>query len=149
VGNAIRNLIEKERNRRRNVPTVPIAQEFVPGCATPDDLPAPPARDDDSKVIEGFRELVRRRLGDLAVAVLDARLDGIETKSLVDSPALGSPGKWTIKKVVAGIKALAREYAASLGDPELLQRIEKAMAGEEATVAKRQAAMAMRQAVGA
>ena len=94
VGNAIRNIVEKERNRRRNVPTVPIGQEFVPGSVTAEDLPAPPARDDDSKVIEGFRELVWRRLGDLALAVLDVRLEGGETKSLVDNPSVGSPGKW-------------------------------------------------------
>jgi hypothetical protein len=65
VANGIRNMTQKERNRRRNVPTVPIRKEFTPGSVTPDDLPAKPARDDDSKVIEGFRELVLRRLGGL------------------------------------------------------------------------------------
>ncbi len=30
VGNAVRNLVEKERNRRRNVPTTSISQEFSP-----------------------------------------------------------------------------------------------------------------------
>jgi hypothetical protein len=40
---------------------------------------------------------------------------------------------------------LAREYAASLSDPELLQRIEKAMADESETVGRRRAAMAARQ----
>jgi len=149
VGNAIRNLIEKERNRQRNVPTVPIGQEFVPGSVTAEELPAPPARDDDEKIIHDFRELVRKRLGDLAVAVLDARLDGIETKALVGCPSLGSPGKWTVKRVVFGIKQLARQYAVSLGDSEMLRRIEKAMESEEETVAKRKATTAARQAVGA
>jgi hypothetical protein len=147
VANAVRNMTQKERNRRRNIPSVSIQQEFTPGCATPDDLPAKPDPDDDSKVIEGFRELVRRRLGDLAVAVLDLRLEGGETKSLVGSPALGSPGKWTIKKVVAGIKQLAREFFR--GDPELLRRVEKAMRAEGETIGRRRAAMAARQAVGA
>ncbi len=149
VGNAVRNIVAKEKTRRRNIPSVSIQQEFTPGCATPDDLPAKPARDDDSKVIENFRELVRRRLGDLALAVLDARLDGEETKSLVGCPSLGSPGKWTIKKVVAAVKQLAREYAASLGDPELLRRVERAMAGESETIGKRRAAMTARLAAGA
>ena len=72
---------------------------------------------------------------------------GGETKSLVGYPALGSPGKFVIKRVVQEIKAPAREYAASLDDPGLLRRIERAMAGEEATVQKRRAAMAARQAV--
>jgi hypothetical protein len=148
VANSIRNLVAKERTRKRLLPTTSIGQEFIPGSVTADDLPAPSMpTDDDERVVHDFRELVRRRLGDLAVAVLDARLDGEETKSLIGDPSLGSPGKWTIKKVVAGIKQLARVYAASLGDPELSRRIERAMAGEEATVAKRQAAMARRQAV--
>ena len=34
VGNAIRNMVEKERNRRRWLPTVSIGQEFKPGGVT-------------------------------------------------------------------------------------------------------------------
>jgi hypothetical protein len=150
VGNAVRNLVAKEKTRRRYLPSVPIAQEFVPGSVTAEELPAPPARDDDEKVVEDFRELVRKRLGDLAVAVLDARLDGEETKSLVGCVSLGSPGKWTIKKVVQDVKRLAREYALGIGDPQLLRGIERAMAGESETVGRRRAAMAAaRQGAGA
>ncbi len=141
VANAVRNMTQKERNRRRYVPTVSIGQEFVPGGITADDLPAKSMpTDDDEKVIEDFRELVLRRLGGLGLAVLDARLDGEETKSLVGSPALGSPGKWVIKKVVAGIKALAQEFFR--GDPDLFRRVEKAMREEGETIGKRRAAMA-------
>jgi hypothetical protein len=140
VANAIRNMTQKERNRRRNIPTVSIRKEFQPGSVTPDDLPAKAAPEDSEKVIDGFRELVRQRLGGLGLAVLDARLDGIETKSLVGCPSLGSPGKWVIKKVVAGIKALAREFFR--GDPEMLRGIERAMAAEGETIGKRRAAMA-------
>jgi hypothetical protein len=149
VANAIRNLVAKEKTRRRYVPTVPIAQEFTPGSITADDLPAKPAPDDHEKVIENFKELVLKRLGGLGLAVLDVRLSGEETKSLVGSPALGSPGRWVIKKVVADIKRLAKQYAASLGDPELLRRVERAMAGESETIGKRRATMAARQGVGA
>lgn len=81
-------------------------------------------------------------------AVLDVRLEGGETKSLVGCPSLGSPGKWVVKKVVQDVKRLAREYAASLGDPELLRRIERAMAAESETVGKRRAATAARAAAG-
>ena len=135
VGNAIRNIVEKEKARRRNVPTVSISQEFSPGSVTAEELPARSVPDDEEKVVEGFRELVRRRLGDLALAVLDVRLEGGETKSLVGLPSLGSPGKWVIKKVVAGIKALAREFFR--GDPDLLRRIERAMRAESETIGKR------------
>ena len=40
--------------------------------------------------------------------------------------------------------ALCRHYAASLGDAELLRRIERAMAAAEATVEKRKATVAAR-----
>jgi hypothetical protein len=82
--------------------------------------------------------------------VLVARLDGEETKSLVGCVSLGSPGKWTIKKVVQDVKRLAREYALGIGDPQLLRGIERAMAGESETVGRRRAAMAAaRQGAGA
>jgi len=76
------------------------------------------------------------------------RLAGGETKSLVGSPSLGSPGKWTVKRVVWQVKQPAREHVASLADLAVLRRIERAMADESKTVAKRQAAMAAGQAVG-
>ena len=50
-----------------------------------------------------------------------------------------------LEKVVQQVKELAREFAASLGDSELLRRIEKAMAGEEETIEKRRTATAARQ----
>ncbi len=150
VGNAIRNMAELERNRRRLLPTISIQQEFEPGGVTADDLPdRSPVQDHDERLIQGFRSLVRRRLGGLGVAVLQVRLDGGEVKSLVGSPALGSPGKYVIKRVVQDIKALAREYAASLGDPAFLRDIERAMGREEETIEKRRRAMTARQAVGA
>jgi hypothetical protein len=149
VANAIKNLVEKDRNRRHYLPTVSIQQEFEPGGVTADDLPArsSPAHDHE-KVIEGFRKLLRSRLGDLAVTIFDLRLGGGETKSLVDSPALGSPGKCVVKRIVQQIKKLAEEYAASLGDSTLLRRIERAMADEAATVQKRRATTAARQGHG-
>jgi hypothetical protein len=148
VGNAIRNLAELERNRRRYLPTVSIVGRSEPGGVTADELPdRTPA--EDERVIDDFRRLVGKRLGELGVAVFDVRLGGGETKSLVGDPSLGSPGKWTVKRVVWGIKQLARQYAASLGDSEMLRRIEKAMESEEETVAKRKATTRARAAVGA
>ena len=104
--------------------------------------------DDDERLVHDFRKLVSSRLGKIGVAVLDLRLAGGETQSLAGSPAVGGRGRDTIKRAVQQIKALAREYAASLDAPNLLRRIEKAMTGEEAAVAKRLATTALRQAVG-
>jgi len=81
--------------------------------------------------------------------VLQVRLDGGEVKSLVGCDALGSPGRYVIKRVVGEIKQLAREYAASLGDPELLRRIAKAMASEEETIERSRRTTAARRAVEA
>jgi hypothetical protein len=142
VGNAVRNMVELERNRSRLLHTVPIDQEVEPASVTSDN-------DGGERVIRDFRRLVRRRLGDIGVAVLDVRLAGGETQSLVGCPALGSPGKWGVKRAVQQIKQLVREYASSLGDPELLRRVERTMEAEEETVAKRRATTAARQAVTA
>ncbi len=113
--------------------------------------PATAASDDDGdseKVIQDFRRLVRRRLGELGVAVLDVRLAGGEVKGLVGRPDLGSPGRWGIKNAVQQIKELAKEFFS--GDSELLRRIERAMASEEETIQRRRATTAARrQAVGA
>jgi hypothetical protein len=138
VGNAIRNMIERERNRHRLLPTVPLDPASEPGRWS--------RAEDDEKLIQDFRGLVRRRLGGLALAVLDVRLAGGETKSLVGSPQVGSPDKNVIKKVVQQVKQLARDYAERLGDPIFIRDIERAMGREAATVQKRRATMAGRRA---
>jgi len=142
VGNAVRNMVEKERNRQRYLPTVPIDQAAEPSGMTSGD-------GGGEKIIKDFRRLVQRQLGELGVAVLNVRLAGGEVKSLVGSTALGSPGKWGIKRAVQQLKQLAGEFAAAIGDPGFLRDIERAMASEEATVAKRRTATAARQAAGA
>ena len=90
-------------------------------------------------MIENFRQLLHKRLGDLAVAVFDLRIEGGETKSLVGSPSLGFPSPYLIKRIVQEIKTLARQYAASLGDFTLLRRIDQAMQDEAGTAEKRKA----------
>ncbi len=146
VANAVKNMVEKDRNRRRFIPSVPIGHEFTPGGVTSDDLPDRPPAENDEKVINDFRRLVRNRLGELGLAVLDARLAGQETKSLVGRVDLGSPGRFQVKTTVQKVKALAREYAQRLGDPAFMREIERAMAREEETVQKRLATGAARQA---
>jgi hypothetical protein len=135
VANAIRNLVEKERNRRRFLPSVPIGQDFTPGGITADDLPDRAVAATDEKAIQDFRQLVGQRLGQLGVAVLDARLSGQEIKSLVGREDLGSPGRFQIKSVVQRIKALAGEYAQR--DPAFLREIERAMEKEDKMLRKR------------
>jgi hypothetical protein len=143
LGNAIRNMIEKEKNRQHYLPTVPIQHEFEPGRWSTEE-------DDDERRVRDFRQPVRRRLGGLGIAVLGARLAGEETKSLVGLASLGSPDKNVIKRIVREVKELAREHAVMGGAPEMLRRVERAMEEEEATFEKRRATTAAsREKVGA
>ena len=96
-------------------------------------------------MIVDFRRLVRNRLGELGIAVLDARLAGQETKSLVGRAELGNPGRFVIKRIVGQVKDLAREYAQRRGDPAFLREIERAMEREGATIQKRLSTTAARQ----
>ena len=128
TANAIRNMIEKERNRRR---FIPIGQE------RDDDVPDRMADGAEEKVIDDFRQLVQSRLGQLGIAVLDARLAGEETKSLAGREDLGSPGRFVIKRVVGEVKALARDFAQRRGDAGFLRDVDRAMGREKATVQKR------------
>ena len=101
VANAIKNIVEKERNRRRFFPSVPIDQEWQPGTVT--DLPdTRSSGQEDDKLVDDFRRLVGNRLGQLGLAVLDARLSGQETRSLAERPDLGRPGTYAIKKTGSG-----------------------------------------------
>jgi hypothetical protein len=129
VTNAIKNLRSKEANRRRYLPSVPISGDFEPGSVANDV--------EDLDVIEGFRRLVKERLGELAVALLDVRLSGQETQSLIGVEELGRPGKNQIKMTVRQIKSLAREYAEAMGDQEFLRDVDRTMGRERETVNKR------------
>lgn len=141
VANSIKNMVERDRNRRRFIPTVPIGYE------RDDDLPDRDTADGqgDGRLIGDFRRLVRNRLGPLGISVLNARMVGDEMKGLVGREDIGSPGRFVIKRVVQDIKGLAREYAQRHGDPAFLRDIERAMEREGATVQKRLATGAARQ----
>ncbi|MHB8974053.1 MAG: hypothetical protein ACYC4N_26760 [Pirellulaceae bacterium] len=128
VTNAVKNLRSKEFNRRKYLPSVPITNEFQPGSVT---------HDEDREVVENFRRLVRERLGELALSVLDARLAGQETQSLIGREELGRPDKNRLKKAVQQVKALAREYAMTTGDQGFLRDVDRAMGREQRTVDKR------------
>ncbi len=138
VANAIRNVRSKEYNRRKYLPSVPITNEFEPGSVSHDELLGRLTwRGEDREMVEQFRHLVRERLGELALAVLDARLSGQETQSLVGIEEFGKPDKNRIKKTVQQIKSLARSYAETTGDPGFLRDVDRAMGRERETIDRR------------
>jgi hypothetical protein len=105
----------------------------IPFHAVPE--PGRIIRYEDKDVVAGFRNLVSERLGELALAILDVRLAGGQTNSLLGRPNLGRPSKSRIKQIVRRIKQLAHQYAIDRNDPDLLNQVEKAMRGEAASAA--------------
>jgi hypothetical protein len=77
------------------------------------------------------------RLGDLAVAIFNSRLQGRQTKDLVGLPELDRPSRHIIKRTVQEIKTAAVDYAKGLDDPDFLRRVEGLLDAEAATVARR------------
>ena len=130
IWNGIRNIVEKIRNRRKVVTHVDPAVMAERN----------PARQPYSGVLDDFRKMVAEKLGSLALAILDWRMEGRDTKDIVQRAEFGSPSVYSIKREVGEIKKLAHRFAAESGDPAFLRKVEKALAGEAATIAKRQAA---------
>ncbi|WP_166820075.1 hypothetical protein [Thalassoroseus pseudoceratinae] len=136
VANAIRNVVAKQRNQRRLIPSVPISDE--PGIGIPSsELAGRNLAGADEGLIDDFGDLVHQRLGALGSAVLRAKLDGDEVKGLVGAVELDDPSSYRIKQVVIAIKQLAKEFARQRGDEDFEQRIERAMDAERRTVEKR------------
>jgi hypothetical protein len=112
----------RQRVRRRysdhEVETV--AQRFV----------APQSEDD---LVERFRTYVRQTLGDVALKVLDHRLDGGDTRELRGQPGLES--HYALKEMVKRIKRAVSTFAGN--DPDLLDQIEAALANERRTLDRR------------
>jgi len=111
VGNAIRNMVEREIEQAK---------------APPDRFPS--SRSSSRGGLQGLRtttrgssrtsgDLVRRRLGGSASPSWMPGFGGEEMKGLAVSPLLGSLGKNRVKQVVCRIKELAREYAIMRGRP--------------------------------
>jgi hypothetical protein len=69
-------------------------------------------------------------------------MQGVEMKDLPISP-------YNTKKLVQGIKDLARKYAVAVADLDLLAQVERLMTSEERTVQRRQATMKQRAGVAA
>ena len=136
VWNAIRNIAEKTRNRRRWMTAVDpnvMAGQF-PGRAPYSDL------------IDQFRQLVGQRLGKLALEILDQKLAGEDANKMVGKAEFGTPSAFYIRRETRAIKQLAHQFAAQSGDPAFLRLVDQAFSAQAATVKKRQQATAARQA---
>ena len=132
VWNSIRNLISKRRNRRKWMQTAdPVAM-----------AERHPSKEADSTVIDVFRRLVRQRLGELALQILDQRLSGKETKKLV---GIGTTSAFYVKRAVGEIKDLAGRFATKIGDSNFADMVSRAMAAESETIEKRKRSLAARQ----
>ena len=127
IRNAILNLVDKRQRRRK---------WFRPVSPDQADIAMHSVGDDEA--IERFRKLIQDELGDLGVAILDIRLDGGDTKSLVGMADLASPSSYQIKRTVQQIKALAQQF----GDDQFQMMVQRALDVEQETLARRFAARA-------
>lgn len=123
VKNALINMAAKHGSRRRWLPAAEIEPDDVAGRQAPD----------DEEAIEEFRRLVRDRLGNFALAVLDERINGGETKALIGSPHLGYPTSHKLKTCIRAIKALAVGF----GDHDFRNMVRNALDRERETVQRR------------
>jgi hypothetical protein len=124
---AVRNaaITMGQRERRLRNRHVPDPVEILNPSARPVDM-------DD--VIERFRLYVRNNYGEITAFVLDHRLEGGDTRDLVNSrPELSS--SYSVKEIVKAIKRAAVRFAA--GDPDLLAKIQMAMEAERRTLGRR------------
>lgn len=136
VKNAIINLAEKNHNfRRRLMPTDPTMMASMYAGRQP-----------QSNLIAQFRDLVKERLGNLALAIFDQRLQGEDTKNLVGKEEFGTPSAFYVKKAVRAIKELADGFAARHGDSDFSNLLATAMKTQAEIIAKRQRAMAAKSA---
>lgn len=124
IRNSILHLVDKRQRRSRWVR--PVAPDQI-------DVAMHSSPESPDETIEKFRQDVQEQLGDLALAVLDARLDGVDVKSLVGRTDLFTPSSYQVKKAVQQIKALAARHS----DPEFRMMVARALASEEETLAKR------------
>ena len=132
VSNAAKNLASLEKSRRNFLRTAPHAG-YEPGA---EELPARPETDHDETILDGFRTFLQTELGDLAVWVFNARMEGREMADLV-LPNLDRPSRYRVKQAVQQIKSAARKYAHQLNDPSFLRRVEDLFRAEAETVARR------------
>lgn len=129
VRNEIRNIIDKQSNRRKYVPTVSIRNDFTGEGVAEKYLP--PAQTQNDMLIADFRDWLQRDLGDLAVAVFDARLAGEDARSLVGAEHLGRPSNNKVRTTMQAIKQSAMQFA--YGDASLRDRIEELLQRDRQT----------------
>ena len=121
VRNEIANIISKSQIRRKYIPSVSITNDYNGHGVAEKYLPPAPAQDDG--VISDFSDWLGRRLGPLAVAVLNARLQGDDIALLVGNERIGRPTRNKLRTTLQAIKQAAWEYAD--GDAGLRSRIEE------------------------
>ncbi|WP_145271307.1 hypothetical protein [Planctomycetes bacterium SV_7m_r] len=136
VANAIRNVVAKQNNRQRLIPSIPISDEEGVGIPS-SQIAGQTVGTVDQGLTDEFAKFVHSRLGPLGSAVLKSKLDGDEVKGLVGSVELGGPTSYRIKQMVIAIKQLAREFFAERDDDVALGQIERALDSEKKTMERR------------
>jgi hypothetical protein len=99
-----------------------------------------------SGLLDDFRKVVEEKLGSLALAIFDTKLENRDAKSLEGNASVGSPSIYNIKQSMRALKKLAQEFAVKTGNTAFINLLDRAKASEMATVNKQKQAVAARSA---
>jgi len=124
VRNGTINLSKRRRVRTRRFSDTPV-DEFDPAGTDAE----------TDTLTDEFRSYVRTALGNVAVRVLDHRLNDGDTKDLVGEPELET--SYRVKQMVKRLKIAAKGFAQSHHEPELYRRVIRAFEDEQQTLSRR------------
>jgi hypothetical protein len=123
VQNAVRNMNLSRRRREPLARAVRIGDGAgeLPVHAIPDRR----HDDHDGEVMTAFRDYLADELGEVAVTLLDRRLDGVSLRQLVRDPAFTNSPAWELRRLLRSVRDAALAFARRHGDDEFLAAIER------------------------
>ncbi|MCE9566996.1 MAG: hypothetical protein K8U57_33760 [Planctomycetes bacterium] len=116
VANAIRNLRRAKARRSRHFPKAEV--DVAQGVPAREPIQA------DDEMIDAFRRQLRQSLGQLAVELLDLRLDGLTYREIGRRASFNRMSRWQLRQLVARTREAGRSFAEDT-DEEFLGMVER------------------------
>lgn len=110
VQNAVRNVVRDRRRQNRR--SAIIDADAVMARPEPDD-----------EVLEMFRTYLRQELGELAVELVDRRLDGQSLSQIVATPSFEAMGIAGVRRMFNQVRQAAGRYARGTRDVEFRREV--------------------------
>ncbi len=109
VQNAVRNVVRDRRRQKRL------------NSRDADAVLARPEPDDE--VLELFRKFIRQELGELAVELLDLRLDGQSLSQIAATPSFKAMGIAGVRRMFSQVRQAVRRFARRTWDVEFRREV--------------------------